>query len=593
MRSPSKSAIRHAIWTATILLLITGCGDDGPGPDTIPPGRVADLSVIETSEAAVVLSWTAPGDDGSRGTAGQYDVRYSMMEITSESWASATKATGEPRPGAAGAAESFSVVNLEAGTRYYFALRTIDDESNESELSNVVQAITQALDGPSTITDLDVSTVSSVSVTLTWSAPQDAGSGGSIVSYDLRYSESTITSGSFDAAVPYDCSLVPGTPGSAQSCTVSGLDPATSYYFALKSRDNDGNNSSISNVVGATTNPAGNGAWVAFEASPNAHLLGEVYCLAVYNGVLYAGGTDLGMAGVGLGNIVYWNGERWFSAGDLASETVSDLFVMGGELHAIYRYLGTRYVASWDGQTWGTLLAPHSGINGLVDHSDIVVSYSGSQMVILTGAALRDLFTERDLGRLARWDGSTWEKFAEDTQDYPRSGPSGVMVRRSDGSFALAGTFPGIIVDSPHSGIVNWDDVAAQPIGGVFTKTGGIEGNINLIHEFNGGLLAFGDFDYVGGLTSIQSPAFWDGASWSSFSASLTTGVRSIVDYRETLVVSALDDAPLRLQGNSWVPMGNPASWTGTWDMAVFDGDLIVVSHNLAEQRSGLWRWVE
>jgi hypothetical protein len=85
------------------------------------------------SEAATVtLHWTAPGDDGTAGTAAQYDVRHSTSNITVANYGSATQATGEPTPKAAGQAEQFVISNLAANTTYYFAVKTADEAANWS-----------------------------------------------------------------------------------------------------------------------------------------------------------------------------------------------------------------------------------------------------------------------------------------------------------------------------------------------------------------------------------------------------------------------------------------------------------------------------
>jgi hypothetical protein len=42
----------------------------------------------------------------------------------------------------------------------------------------------------------------------------------------------------------------------AESFTVWGLDPSTTYYFALKVRDEMGNESGLSNVTSVTTDLA-------------------------------------------------------------------------------------------------------------------------------------------------------------------------------------------------------------------------------------------------------------------------------------------------------------------------------------------------
>ncbi len=110
--------------------------------DTSTPAAVTDLATGVVTSSSVVLSWTAPGDDGSAGTASSYDVRYSTSTITEANWASATQASGEPSPQVAGSAESFTVTGLSSGTTYYFAIKTSDEIPNESALSNVPSAAT-------------------------------------------------------------------------------------------------------------------------------------------------------------------------------------------------------------------------------------------------------------------------------------------------------------------------------------------------------------------------------------------------------------------------------------------------------------------
>ena len=93
-------------------------------PEDSPPGLVADLSIGSATATTLALTWTAPGDDGSTGTASEYDIRYSTSPIDVGNWASATQLTGEPSPGAAGSSESFVVSGLGSSTTYYFALMT-------------------------------------------------------------------------------------------------------------------------------------------------------------------------------------------------------------------------------------------------------------------------------------------------------------------------------------------------------------------------------------------------------------------------------------------------------------------------------------
>lgn len=114
-------------------------------PDTTPPAAVTDLATSSITTSSIGLSWTAPGDDDDHGIATSYDVRYSTSMITESNWSSATQATGEPTPSAAGSAESMTVPGLSSATIYYFAIKTSDEVPNESSLSNVPDARTDSL----------------------------------------------------------------------------------------------------------------------------------------------------------------------------------------------------------------------------------------------------------------------------------------------------------------------------------------------------------------------------------------------------------------------------------------------------------------
>jgi len=108
--------------------------------DTIPPAKVQDLAIADCGVTAnsVTLTWTAPGDDGNVGEIvnGKYIIVYDKnypMSSTEIVISTNTKP---------GARETFTVAGLEQGTEYYFAVKTVDDVGNVSELSNCVNART-------------------------------------------------------------------------------------------------------------------------------------------------------------------------------------------------------------------------------------------------------------------------------------------------------------------------------------------------------------------------------------------------------------------------------------------------------------------
>ena len=87
----------------------------------------------------VTVSWTAPGDDATFGTAAQYELRYSDAPINSSNFTQAEMVSGMPLPRAAGTRQSVVVRGLTPGVVYYFAMRTVDDMGNWSGISNVAR----------------------------------------------------------------------------------------------------------------------------------------------------------------------------------------------------------------------------------------------------------------------------------------------------------------------------------------------------------------------------------------------------------------------------------------------------------------------
>ncbi|HZG76888.1 MAG TPA: choice-of-anchor Q domain-containing protein, partial [Paenibacillus sp.] len=220
--------------------------------DYTPPAAVADLSVARTTWQSVELSWTAPGDNGTTGTARAYEFRRSTSPITAANWASATVVSGPPTPLAAGTTQSFTVGGLSPGTTYYFAMKS-KDIVNESTLSNVVSSTTQTADteAPAAISDLQVSQAMLRSAKLTWTAPGDDGASGTAAGFEVRYSTSPITASNWASASLVEDKLPQKPAGSAMAFKVKELTAGTTYYFAVKTKDAVGNVSGLSNVVSA------------------------------------------------------------------------------------------------------------------------------------------------------------------------------------------------------------------------------------------------------------------------------------------------------------------------------------------------------
>jgi chitodextrinase len=232
--------------------------------------QIAEIELYQATAVAdgALLSWTAPGDSGSVGTASSYDIRYSTSIIDNNTkFNAATQAIGEPSPQPAGSLESFLVTGLAAETQYYFAIKASDEVPNVSALSNSPSFTTPGIP-PAAVSNLTATPLSGTQVRLDWTSVGDDGALiGTATAYDIRYSTSPISNATqFAAATPVTGEPSPKAPGMAETMTVTGLDPDTQYYYAMTVLDEVGNTSFLSNVANARTNDTAPPATIVLNA---------------------------------------------------------------------------------------------------------------------------------------------------------------------------------------------------------------------------------------------------------------------------------------------------------------------------------------
>ena len=122
--------------------------------DRIPPGIVRDLRVSYVDFFGFEIEFTAPGDDLFAGTANRFDIRYSTSENFFKSPERNFEILGiqvpeAPVPPPAGQKVRFFIRNLDPKTRYFVALRAYDEVGNFSNVSNVVEVVTEDVPGGS------------------------------------------------------------------------------------------------------------------------------------------------------------------------------------------------------------------------------------------------------------------------------------------------------------------------------------------------------------------------------------------------------------------------------------------------------------
>ncbi|MDP3979798.1 MAG: S8 family serine peptidase, partial [Chlamydiota bacterium] len=106
---------------------------------------------------------------------------------------------------------------------------------------------------PSAINNLSLTQKSAHEITFGWTCVGDDSNSGTATSYDMRYSLSPITSNNFNAAIQVEGEPAPQASGMQQSMVITGLNAATTYYFAMKVMDDVGLSSTISNIISTQT----------------------------------------------------------------------------------------------------------------------------------------------------------------------------------------------------------------------------------------------------------------------------------------------------------------------------------------------------
>ncbi len=106
--------------------------------DTTAPAEITSLAIGTPSQTSLVLTWTAPGDDGATGQAASYAARYSSAAPGGSAtawWNAAIALTSVSSPKTSGSAEAYTAVGLSPGTTYYFSVRAADEAGNMSSVS--------------------------------------------------------------------------------------------------------------------------------------------------------------------------------------------------------------------------------------------------------------------------------------------------------------------------------------------------------------------------------------------------------------------------------------------------------------------------
>lgn len=255
--------------------------------------------------------------------------------------------------------------------------------------------------------------------------------------------------------------------------------------------------------------------------SPN---VSEVRDIAFDNvGNVYVGGAFAGAGGVSSRNIIMWNGTSWQAMGagtDLSSGPFDLLWhptyglLMGGDFTITVSGTTWYNLAQWQSGAWGRIGGTFA--NGTVramavlSTGDLVITgdFSGTPNSCMT---------------YARWNGTTWNCFAEIT-----SGAASSLVADNSGNLYAGGDFTQTFPSStPMRHVAKWNGSAWTEMGAV--STGLIAGPSEL--AWIGGTLTAGmSILRISGFSYTQAGAVqqWNGSGWTSLGGEFDNGVLAL-----------------------------------------------------------------
>lgn len=229
----------------------------GPGEDTTPPAPIDDLLASQEYEDGFVLTWTAPGDDGTEGIAEAYalGVLAGRAIETEADWSEAEQVTaGLPPAAPAGLGQAWRLRGLAPETLYGLALRAVDEAGNWSDLGTPLQAVTlpdsgsgpgggEDLTPPGAILELTLAALNHEWADLTWICSGDDDQSGTAASFVLGIApgEELATEAQWSAAQKRTDSLpTPAAPGTPVAFRLAGLAPGETVTVAVRAIDDAG-----------------------------------------------------------------------------------------------------------------------------------------------------------------------------------------------------------------------------------------------------------------------------------------------------------------------------------------------------------------
>lgn len=326
-----------------------------------------------------------------------------------------------------------------------------------------------------------------------------------------------------------------------------------------------------------------------------------VGALITHEGRLIAGGLFTNAGGQAATNVAAWQAEAWTALGTSLDAEVRALGTFRGQLVAGVSpsIVDAPALVAWDGANW----TPFGGATGWSGTIHAIALFHDELWV--TGD-----FTRRasdDLGRLARWDGTTFVPAGSGLRDLAGGNASfavGLALLATANDLIVAGAFDA--VNGVAAGnIAAWDGQSWRALGA------GVNAPVLALSEYQGRVVAGGTFSSAGGV-GVGGLARWNNGVWESIAGGIDTSgggfIRALAAHNDDLYVAGFFDAIGgvaannigRWDGQGWWPLGEGTASTRMSTaptvnaLLLHDSELIVGgSFDLAggEPASGIARW--
>lgn len=289
---------------------------------------------------------------------------------------------------------------------------------------------------------------------------------------------------------------------------------------------------------------------------------GWVQALTIHDGHLLAGGVFHVAGTTPVNNLARWDGAQWHPIGPQAPlewVAVDSFARYAGELLIAGVVYGPPHPPGDDGDYWTSpgIVLRWDGASWTDMSAGILTGEGGSyygavhQLTVHSG----DLFA-LTAGVVFRWNGAAWESLP-----YVTGGTDSLCI------------FNGVLTAAGYgAGFARWEGAAWRLLGSGFGSE--YHDTVRAVAEYNGELIAGGQFTAFTDGQRIDNLARWDGAAWRPLGSGVNGRVFALAVYdgqliaggEFTLAGGAPANCIARWDGSTWSPLGvgmggNPYPW--------------------------------